>query len=315
MRRKLFSLLISLLLVMLPSLYTVAQTEDISLSLTAPQTDITVGDPFTITLTVQHPVGVEISLPPLDRWGALRVRSQSPLETTTPGDDSAISQQSLIVSHFRPGPYDTPPLTVTVRQTDGQTMTLLAPPISLTIQSVLTEGTSELRDIRPQANLPQPFRVPPVVWPMLGVVLFTALLGWWLYLQQSKSQPEEEVEPRPAHEIAEAELDRIEQLDLLAQGAFRHYYILLSDCLRTYLENRYVIPAMDSTTTEIKQALRQSPLTPELTIQIGKLLSEFDLGKFAELQPPLNQARESLAQVRQLVEQTKIDEPTEVQLS
>jgi len=145
----------------------------------------------------------------------------------------------------------------------------------------------------------------PLWWAMGALVLVTALVYGWLY--RTRPQPQTIqifTDPRAPHEIAFDELERISRLNLPAQGQFKPYYILLADCLRTYLEGRYSIPAMDSTSSEIKAALRRVTISSEQIQQVMTLFNECDLGKFAEFTPTVTEADQLLEQARQWVEKT-----------
>ena len=81
----------------------------------------------------------------------------------------------------------------------------IAAPLPLTVQSVLVEGDSELRDIKPQAALPIPADWPMVVAAGLLAAGLLALVVWWLIRRYRR----DDVDNRPAHQVACDELDRI----------------------------------------------------------------------------------------------------------
>lgn len=320
-----FLLINSTLLVSVSAL--LAQTSDaeaVSVDLSSSHEEILLGQPFTLTVAVNHPAGQRVQLSELgEEWGDMRVRHQSRLRTTADATGRETTQQSIGLARFRLGQFQTPPLNVTVRGDEGLLFDGLTPILTLTVTALITDIENvQLEDIRPQVAVPTPFSgpLPPWwVWPLLVGLIFTLVITWWLM----RSRPTETatfVDTRPAHEVAWAELDRIERLNLPLQGQFKEQYILISNCLRAYLERRYNIPALDSTTTEIKTELTKlaqqtepessddvsaNTLTDPQIRQFLKLFKECDLGKFAEFTPTVDEANHLIESGRVIVQETK----------
>lgn len=281
---------------------------DIDVSLSAGQTELTVGDPVSLTLAVTHSPDDQVIFPGLPAtWGAFEVRSQSPTQVAENDDGSLTTSQTIEVTLFVPGEFETPDLLVTVRDASGEVSERAAPPVSLTIASVLVEGDEALRDIRGQAGL----SVPPV-WPwVVGGVLLVALASLAAYVVVMRRRarlglmPEGVRDTRPAYQVALDELDRIKGLDLPGQGRLKEHYTLVSECMRTYLEDAYRVPAIDQTTDEIRQGLRATDFGTEPARHAVELLEESDLVKFAKFVPDVRSAREAAVQSRRLVELTK----------
>ncbi len=284
--------------------------DDPTATLTAAQPTLTVGDLITLTLAVTHSVDAGIvPVAPAQQWGAFEVRTLSPVSTAEHGDGSATSYQALGVTLWMTGTYGTPPLPVTLVDGAGQQHELLAQPISLTVTSVLTSSDLALRDLKPQATLP----IPPL-WPwLLGGVVGSLLLGsgsWWLYSRWRGRTTGTTALPslrdlRPAYQIALDDLDQLQQLQLPAQRRFQEHYTLATDALRRYLTGAFAIPAIDQTTNEIRQALRQSALPSTARTRLLDLLSEADLVKFANVEPEPRAAEALLREARAFVLETK----------
>ncbi len=281
---------------------------NIDIAFTAPTDTLTVGDPVPLTLSVTYPADYRLTIPTLPKaWGDFEVRRQTEPETVPNPDGTQTTTQTIEVTLFAVGTFQTPPWRLTLRDATGKTMERAVPQVSLTVQSVLKEGDAQLRDIKPQAELP----VPPV-WPWVAAGLaLAALLAWlgWRIARRLRRRirppapvvPQPLFDPRPPHEIALAELARIEALDLPGQGRHKEYYTLVGDCLRRYLEGAYHIPAMDMTTAEIGRALRHTPLPPEHARRFTDLFAAADLVKFARLVPPLEEARAFIPQARDVI--------------
>jgi hypothetical protein len=255
---------------------------------------ITVGDQITLRLEITHPLDSRVALPQAEQqWQAFEVIDQTAPEVVDNGDGTATTSKDIVVTLFQPGQYETPDLIITHRKPDGAIEELATPIIPIQVTSVLTEDL-ELRDLKPQAELP----VPPLwPWVLAGLWLATVLAvlltlaGWWFYRRwqrravPAESAPAPIIDTRPPEVIAHAELDRIEALNLPAQHRIKEHYILVADCLRHYIEGCYEIPAPEQTTGELRNAFKKSEAPASDVTGFMRLLTESDLVKFARYIP------------------------------
>jgi hypothetical protein len=208
------------------------------------------------------------------------------------------------VTLFDLGSFETPALPLTVSTGQGQVTEETAPSVSLTVTPTRTEGDTALKDIRPQADMKVPSS-----WPLLTAaglaVLAVAGGGWWLY-RRWRGQPLFGAGTnRPAYQVAFIELDRIAALRLPEQGQYKEHYTLVTDCLRTYLEQQFKLHVFERTTFELKTILRGSVLASDQTRQFLELFTDSDLVKFAKVTPDLDEAYVFVDRARHLVEITR----------
>ena len=274
-----------------------------SVTITPSADSVTVGDPVELTVTVNHPAGTQVLMPTLEpNWGSFVVRSQSPVTTIDNGDGTATSTQIIDTRLFAPGAFETPALNVTIADNSGQIIEASAPPIAIIVNSVLVEGDTELRDIKPQATLPG-----GLTWPIFVAALGALIAGIvWFIARRVK----EAFDNRLPHEVALDTLTAVEQAQLPENGRFKEHYTLITDALRAYVEQTQGIQATDPTTAEIQKELSKSTLTTEQAKQFTKILSESDLVKFAKFTPDIESAHALVAESRQFIEDTK-PEPIE----
>lgn len=281
-----------------------------------PEGGWTVGDPIPLRLRVTYPADLDVTVPELPaQWGPFEVREQELLEPTQDADGHVTVVREVTVVLWSPGEHETPPFAVHYREADS-VVEVPVSPLTITVASVLTEegdqdGRIEKHDLKPQASLPR-----PPIWPWLlaavlvAMLLFLAIQRLLPWLRQRRTTGSEEMEPvddRFPEEIAYEELERVVALDLPAQSEFKRHYTLVTDCVRTYLEGIYFIPAMDRTTGELIFALRKARLGGEMLPSLRALLEEADLVKFAKLAPSVERARDAVIQARRLVDITKPD--------
>ena len=311
MKRTITTIIITL---MLSALYVISAFGGTSLDSTAvlsgPENELYVGDPIVLTLSVYHPEDLQVIFPALDeQWGAFRVVSQTLDETLNHGDGFETSTQLIDIRAFQAGVFDTPPLLVKLSDLEGNLSEVSTSPISITIASVLEEGDRTLRDIKPQAALPYTNFLP---WAALGGILLVAFLGVsFFYRRQRKNGHGGSIDTRLPHEVAHDELDRIEQLELPKTNAYKKHYTLLSDCVRTYIVNRFQVGTAERTTSEIFEDLKKVDLSPENVRNLVAILAECDLVKFSKFQPDAISANLIIVESREIIEETtpvKLDE-------
>ena len=280
--------------------------EQPQVTITPDRSELTVGDVVTLSLEIRHPQGTRVVFPPLEQTlGDFEILSQSESQTAENEDNSLTSRQTLQVTLFAPGEYSFPQPGLTYIDKNGSQSELTIPDLTLTVHSVLVEGDTELRDIKPQAEF---FVLPIWAWVLIGAAL-TALLVWllvrWLKKRKNKVKAAEEfVDLRPAHEIALQEIERIRTLNLPAQGNFKEHYSLLADCLRSYLEKRFDIRATERTTSEIRSNLKDALLDSRQRLAFTEVLSAADLVKFARFKPSESSANSILSEAEGLVRET-----------
>ena len=299
------SLLVVVPLLWLGAGYALAHAADeVAVSLTADKEELTVGEVVSLMLNVTYPEGYQVILPRLPReWGDFEVRDQSPSSTSSGGDGSETISQTIEVTLFAPGTYETPKLAVTVRMPDGVVREQPAPGVSVTVVPVLGEEDTELRDIKPQADL----EVPPV-WPWAagGLLAVLAIAAAVYVFLKRRGRLEAGlalvVDSRSPYERARDELDRIERLKLLDDGRFKEHYTLVSDCVRLYVQELFEVPALDHTTDEVRSGLRAMSVGPEVSSETVRLLRDADLVKFARLRPGLEAGRLFSQEARDLID-------------
>ena len=296
------SILALLILLVVP----VQAADGIEAALTPDRAELTVGDPVQLTLEVTHPAGYQVIIPKLDQaWGDLEVRGQSQAATTANDDGTETTRQTIEVTLFSLGEFETPALPLTISDGAGQVLEEVVPSVSLAVIPTLAEEDNELRDIKPQAGL-----AVPAVWPWIAAGLLlaavVAVAGWWAY-RRWRGEPflPAVVDNRPPWQVAYDELARIEGLGLLEHGRFKEYYTLVTDCLRTYLENQFDLSVFERTTSELRATFRQSDITPDHARRLLDLFTESDLVKFAKFTPDLATAQKLTGEARQLVDDTR----------
>ena len=268
-------------------------------------TSVTVGEVFTITLSASHPPDYHVIFPnPPDRTDdGFEIRSRRPVAAVDNGDGTLTSSVIMEAALFRVGEHSTPALSVGARGPDGGDVVYRpARPVSITVESVLDAsaggvgGQAMIPPIAPQSEMSS-----PPIWPWFAAgAMAMAIIAFFARRYWLGGNPPAPPLGAPA-EIALAELDRIERLDLPAVGEFSRHYTLVSDCLRAFLNGQFGVPTMERATSEIAAEFRAAA-APESEISAAMaVLEESDLVKFARLSPEPSDAREAVSASRRTV--------------
>lgn len=272
----------------------------------------TVGDPVHITLTFTYREDTEVGVPtPGEEWGGLQI---SEVEIGEPRPSEAggwVREDHLTGAAFAPGPLEVPPLAIPYHLAEGVTGEVLTPAIDLLIESILAAPEeAEISDLK------NPHTLPRVLWPWIvaaGAVLAAGGLVYylgWRRRRQLQSLMASSAEPHlPPHEWALRELDRLARSDLLAEGRWLDYHVLLAEVLKEYFSRRYGIQTLELTTSECIFTMRTARLGSGLISDVRGVLESCDIVKFARHQAVRTEAEEALERTRALVEATRPPEP------
>ncbi len=279
-----------------------AQMTPVGVGLTIDKTSVTVGDVFTLTLSANHPEGYHVAFPDVPaQWGEFEVREATPLPAVVEPDGTVTSAIEIRATLFEPGIHTTPALSVAVRRPDGSIINRPARPIEVEVESVLSEGGNELRDIKPQADVPFPVTWPWMAGGVAAVAALALLAAWFWRRRMTARDPMVSQEPLTPLAAALAELERLEKLDLPGEGRYNEHYTMLADCLREYLFGQFRIPAPELTTEQTVSVLSRRPVSSANVEDFGEALGEADLVKFARLAPEAGDARNAVSTARRVV--------------
>lgn len=131
-------------------------------------------------------------------------------------------------------------------------------------------------------------------WIYLLILLSLAVIGYFVYRFIKKKKTEEKpvvIEFKSPIEKATSLLQQLEKKELWQKGEIKSYYSELTDIARNYIEEEIQIPAMESTTSELIEGLRNAAkqkklkLSSETVENLEKVLKQADLVKFAKVKP------------------------------
>jgi len=274
------------------------------------KTVITIGEKIRYTVEVIRDERLTIQMPEIvDNLGGFAINDFGPIPTEKVGKKLIKEGQWYELDTYLVGTYIIPEFKTLAVTPEDDLLSVKTPEIYLEVKSVIRDD-DELRDIR---DIKGPVGIPLKPWFVIMIVsvVLGLLVGFFLVLRKyvGRSRRKNDLEALLPHEVALIELNRIEALNLLVAGKIKEYYFLLTDCLRTYLEKRFLLNALEMTTEEfMEHILSLELLQGDEKKTLQDILSHCDFVKFAKYEPESSETEKVFQAVQNFVNDTKLDE-------
>jgi hypothetical protein len=219
--------------------------------------------------------------------------------------------RTLAITSWDSGYWAIPPFRFTVNGDTVETKALL-----LSVNTVQVDTAGAIKDIKEIYEVPMTWKDwLRENWPWVagGAALAVATFFVIRYLRRRARRPRAEVPEQqvaePLHVRTLAALEEIGRRNLWQQGLVKQYQSEVTDVLRAYIEERFQVPAMESTTDELLAALNMSSMSASQREQLANILRMADMVKFAKWTPLPVENEQLLAGAVKLVQQTTPVEP------
>ncbi|MGB1076408.1 MAG: hypothetical protein ACPGYK_09490 [Flavobacteriales bacterium] len=208
--------------------------------------------------------------------------------TVTANDDDAIAvERRWLVTSWDTGFRAIPPVPVVFEGDTLETNALLLQILTPRIEDPnAIAAPAEVIDVEWTFKERVQRALPTVLLILLILGLLAA--GWWAY-RKHQNRPRNaapaatpQVPLEPAHVVALRELESIRVRAVWQRGDEKGHHAATSLTLRTYVERRFGLPALERTTFEIRRGLRGLPMREEERTLLLELLELSDLVKFAK---------------------------------
>jgi hypothetical protein len=171
----------------------------------------------------------------------------------------------------------------------------------LATNSAPAEGSDGLRDIKPLILLPD-----YLFWTLVALGIIAAAVVLYFLIKRLRQKNRVAGPPVAPHTRA---LQRLESaLESIASPPL--FCTMLSEILREYIDQRFAVHSREQTTEEFTDFLNRSYfLRPDHAEELKELLMNFDLVRFAGLNPAENVLRDLHTRAVNFVEQTQPPPP------
>ncbi len=280
----------------------------VSVAASVDSTNILIGDQFRLHLYVNHPPNTtiqQVDLSKLKHIENLEIIAESPWDTTRSGSE-VVLQKDLTLQVFDSGYYWIPAIPFNYVW-NGAARVAMTDQIPIAVSTVVLPDSVQLADIKDILREEQNWEDwLPILLAMLAIGL---VVGLFYFLKKRKKRKEIPPPPEiklPAHEIALTALARLKSEKLWQQGQVKTYQSRLTHIIREYLENRYNIPALESTTDEILRYLKKVDFDNQWKDKLQNILQIADLVKFAKAKPAVDFHDKVLQEAKAFILATKV---------
>ncbi|MBA3679972.1 MAG: hypothetical protein H0W73_02105 [Bacteroidetes bacterium] len=246
--------------------------------------------------------------------GKIEVISVTQIDTTIPdkNNPSVFQQhQQILVSAYDSGYFAIPGFEFIVNNDTAHPF--ITPTLLLEVHTVPTDTSmTKTKDIKPpfDEKFNWKWYLNYIYWGA-GIILFAlAIVLITLYFSRKKKNVivEPEKPKIPAHITALATLEKIKAEQIWKDGQVKEYYSSISDAVRLYIEERFNVFALESTTDEIMKAFRTQVVDKTSKEKLEQTLTLSDLVKFAKMTPIEDEHRFTLENAFDFVNGTKREE-------
>ena len=267
--------------------------------------NIMIGDQITLQLNASFDSEAKVlgfDLSSLDSLEGFEVVSVKPAVKPSEG----FLEQQLTITAFDSGSYTVPPIVLRYER-GGLADSVLTPSLAFQVRTIPIESDSTalqpIKGIIAEPRTIQDFM--PYLIGLVVCILLAALIYWLVKRPAKKATAPPPPPPVPPHEIALQKLAALRQAAYWEKGELKMYYSELTYILREYLEGRFGLRALESTSDEIIRDMK--PMNWEESHQTGlaALLRAADLVKFAKATPPPDSHARHLDLIEAFVQATK----------
>lgn len=269
--------------------------------------EVAIAETLHYSITLEHAPGLSPAMPEvfpkLQGFLVSDIQKEGPLSR----DGRMRTTHTFTLQGLDAGSYILPAVSVNYQDETGETHTVGAPQIFVEVKAAPTDPNatpSDIEDIKALEIPPPDYRRVQLLAAGVASVLLLAGLAYWLWKRRHRLKTPPPPPPPPWVVALEA-LKLLQAEDLLSRGDARAWSFRLSEILRRYLEDRYHVPAMETSTEELLVRFRQGAIPAGKLQELARrVLTGTDRAKFAK-QPLTTGEGETLLQAtRELVEAT-----------
>lgn len=290
--------------------------QDIRISSRLDTNLIKIGEQVNLRVDIQYPKDADVVFPLMQDTIVEEIEIMNLLL------DTILTQENInhyvanyTLTSFDSG-YYTIPAQVIINRITGDTIASRELMLAVATFVIDTANQNQIFDIKAPLEAPWTlfeFLSENYPYILFGLLLIAILFVVLWYLKKRKNRepnPVKKVVPKEAaHIIALRDLDSLKDKKLWQNDRIKLYYVELSDIVRSYIEHRFSVMALEQTSDEIFDSIQRSKvLNNEQLSQLKQILSTADMAKFAKAKPLAHENDLALKNAYELIQDTKLIE-------
>lgn len=260
-----------------------------------------IGDHLLLNISVSAQKEDRIFLPVFqDSIGSFDV-----IEAYKPDTGENSISQNILITQFNEGNYVFGGIPAIIQDVYDKFDTISSNDIMLYVSTLEVDTSQAIKPLKTVKSLPFPWKDFLKKWgPIIAIIILLLVLLIWYLIKRKKLfvAPEK---PKTMLDFYEEAIKNLEDLDnkkLWQNDQIKEYYLGISEILRNYLEGRFGVNAMESTTDEIREELF---LENSLKNKVCEILEQADLAKFAKFKPLNDENLRMMKLAKDFVKHTK----------
>ncbi len=297
------------IIIILSSLISAAGFSQIrQLSVSASNDSILIGQQTELTIRAVKDKKVHVGFPLLTDTLLTKIEiiSKTHIDTVLSGKDVVLSQK-LYITAFDSGTFTIPPMPFSIEFNEIRD-TIYSLPVLLRVDLPEIDPAAGFRDIKPPVNTPVNLReaLPYILVALVLILITVSVIIIVKKLRSKNINAGPDIPKVPPYIIALDELQHLRAEKAWEKLSIKDYYTRLSGIVRIYLENQFVINALESTTIEILNNFERAfGKNKDIKTKLEELLQLSDLVKFAKEMPTPDMNLKNLDKAILFVELTK----------
>ena len=277
-------------------------------------TDILIGDQIDLNISFSMPLDYRVIWPHYKDTLTRNVEiiRMTAVDTMIHETENLVDMlQAITITSFDSGHYYIPPIKFQYQAIDDTAFREATTiPLYLKVHTMEVDTTQAIKAIKPPLRAPLTFKeMLPWLLGALGLIILV-FLTIYILRKRKKKQPLFKIRPKiilPPHVVAMNGLEKLKGKKLWQAGKVKDYYTELTDIVRLYVEERFGVQAIEMTTEQILEGMKNTD-TGKLTVEkLARVLILADLVKFAKEKPlPLDNDN-CMSQSIDFVNETKLN--------
>jgi len=282
---------------------TVGFTQNPKVKLDLNTNSIRIGEQINVKITVNDTENV--ILPKLELHPALEIVDSTKVDTI----------KNMIIKRYTITGFDSGAYYIPRQQVFIRNQAFLTDSILINVATVKVDTTQvkkyPIKNIQEEPYVFDDFKL--YIYLLLAAL---AIIGFWIYYFVIRKKKPEEEKPTyrtlPPLEEAMHHLKELDEKLLWQNNQVKAYYSELTDIIRTYIEKELQIPALERTSEEIIDMLKdlyhaETVLTSkEIIEKLRQLFKEADLVKFAKSKPIANEIEEDRRDAEDIIKNLNV---------
>ncbi len=287
------------------------RAQQVNVSARLQKDTILIGDQISYKLSFTGPIDAVVDWPFFQDTltDKVEITERSKIDSIIYTDRDLLNlEQNITVTSFDSGFYQIPPVDFVYMMPDDTTdYHVITQPAYLAVNTVEVDTTAAIKPIKGPMDAPYTFReFLPWFFVIIGGLLIVFVLLWFRFWRK-KEKKFTWIKPKPKlppHVVAVNELVKLRHKKLWQAEKYKEYYTELTNIMRTYLDGRFYINAMEMTSFEIIEKVREAKLDKNLLDKLSEVLSSADMVKFAKEKPLPTENDKAQKYAEEFVKQT-----------